>query len=181
MIFRLSQKLATKIKVPLKEIVPLHDNPFLDWSAHLFVANRAQYILICNTKSMYSTVMPGKGISNEKPFAASALASIESLLNDNGYEAVFEQHIAPNANTARFAKPLNRSVIGSMNQLVYVPVSHLEDDRFDLRQIEVSLNDTLLSAIKVDKASGYGRPHETFKRMVEEYKSKICCQITQCR
>jgi hypothetical protein len=60
MIFRLSQKLNTKIKAGTLPALPLDKNPIADWSAHLFVADRTQYILLSNTKSLYSTVMFGK-------------------------------------------------------------------------------------------------------------------------
>jgi hypothetical protein len=64
MIFRLSQKLLTKIKEVTLRVAPLDDNPFADWSAHLFIAGRARYILLSNTKSLYSKVMYGKGITS---------------------------------------------------------------------------------------------------------------------
>jgi hypothetical protein len=34
----------------------------------LFVADRTQYIILSNTKSLYSTVMHGKGITNDRHF-----------------------------------------------------------------------------------------------------------------
>ena len=57
MIFRLSQKLNSKIKAGTLPALPLHKYPFADWSADLFVSERTQYILLCNTKSLYSTVL----------------------------------------------------------------------------------------------------------------------------
>ena len=45
--------------------MPLDGNPFADWSANLFVADRTQYILLSNTRPFYSTVMYGKGITND--------------------------------------------------------------------------------------------------------------------
>ena len=60
MIFRLSQKLATKLKVAPSEM-PLDANPFADWSAHLFTAERMQFVILTNTESLYSTVMSGRG------------------------------------------------------------------------------------------------------------------------
>jgi hypothetical protein len=56
MIFRLSQKMIVKIKAGTLTASPLDDNPFADWSAHLFVVDRTQYIIPSNT-SLYSTVM----------------------------------------------------------------------------------------------------------------------------
>ena len=61
MIFRLSQKLNTKIKADKLTDMPLDDNPYADWSCHLFTADRTQYIIMCNTKSLYSCVMYGRG------------------------------------------------------------------------------------------------------------------------
>jgi hypothetical protein len=68
MIFRLSQKLATKIKEVTLPALPLDDNPFADWSAQLFVADRTQYVLLSNTQSLYSTVIYGKGITRWQPY-----------------------------------------------------------------------------------------------------------------
>ena len=58
MIFRLSQKLATKLKEGGLPSLPLDDNPYADWSAHLFTADRAEYIIPANTKSLYSVASP---------------------------------------------------------------------------------------------------------------------------
>ena len=67
MIFRLSQKLNAKIKVGALRALPLHEKPLADWSAHLFVAGRTQYLLLSNTRSLYSTVMYGKGVTTGIP------------------------------------------------------------------------------------------------------------------
>ena len=44
---------------------------FADWSAHLFTAERTQYILISNTASLYSMVMFGRGITDDCRFIVS--------------------------------------------------------------------------------------------------------------
>ena len=58
MIFRLSQKLNDKIKAGTLPALPLDDNPLADWSAHLFLADRTQYILLSNTGDSWR-VLPG--------------------------------------------------------------------------------------------------------------------------
>jgi uncharacterized protein DUF6933 len=57
MIFRLTQKLASKIHVRLSRCLTPAENPFADWTGHLFTADRAQYIIVANTVSLYSVVM----------------------------------------------------------------------------------------------------------------------------
>jgi len=68
MIFRLSQKLAQKIEEAPKVCFPLDPNPFADWSATVFTADRAQYILLTNTPSLYSVVTFGRGVTHDGQF-----------------------------------------------------------------------------------------------------------------
>jgi len=68
MILRLSQKLCTKIKAGPLPAMPLDENPYGDWSCHLFTADRTQYIITTNTKSLYSCVMYGKGDHRRQRF-----------------------------------------------------------------------------------------------------------------
>src|SRR5271165_4138631 len=95
MIFRLSQKLNTKIKAGTLATLPLDENPFADWSAGLFLVGRSQYILVTNTKSLYSTVLPGKGVTVEKTFIERALSSIREFMDADGHGGTYERYIAP--------------------------------------------------------------------------------------
>ena len=52
MIIRLSQKLAKKLHETALPSAPLDENPYADWSAHLFTVARTQYIIFANTKSL---------------------------------------------------------------------------------------------------------------------------------
>jgi hypothetical protein len=77
MIFRLSQKLNTRIKAGPLRALPLDENPFADWTAHSFTADRTQYVIVCNTKSLYSTVMFAKGITSDNQFITRAVGAFE--------------------------------------------------------------------------------------------------------
>src|ERR1700722_7961414 len=118
MIFRLYEKLNAKIKAGKLSTQPLDDNPFADWSGHLFTADRTQYILVTNTKSLYSLVMFGKGITDESDFIDRTLTNLGEFLTDDGQEFVYRKFVAPATGSIRFAKALDRSVTGSMNDLV---------------------------------------------------------------
>jgi hypothetical protein len=117
MIFRLSQKLNTRIRAGSLATLPLDENPLADWSAGLFLVGRTPYILLSNTKSLYSTVLPGQGVTAEKTFVERALSSIREFMDADGPEGVYEQLVAPVSGLVRFAKALNRSVTGSMNDM----------------------------------------------------------------
>src|SRR6516165_6487661 len=120
MIFRLSHKLNAKIKAGVLRALPLDENPLADWSAHLFVAGRAQYLLVSNTRSLYASV--------------------------------------------RFAKALDRSVTGSMNDLIKHATYWLaggDESPFD---VGFRLNEIPMSAL-ASGGSAYGKPREVFRAL----------------
>ena len=111
MIFRLSDKMNTKIKAGTSATLPLDENPFADWSAGLFLVGRSQHILLTNTKSLYSTVLPGKGITDEKTFVERALSSLREFMDADGQEGVYERLVAPVGGSVRQgAEPVGHRV-----------------------------------------------------------------------
>ncbi len=166
MIFRLSQKLNTKIKAGTLGALPLHQNPFADWSAHVFAADRTQYVILSNTKSFYSTVMYGKGITNDNQFIQRALGSIREFMDDDGQEFTYRRLIAPASASVRFAKALNRSVTGSMNELIAHATVWLTEGGLSPHDVGFRLNDILLSALAGNKSDVYGKPREAFKSLL---------------
>jgi len=167
MILRLSTKLNTKIKAGKLKAMPLDDNPYADWSCHLFTAGRTQYIIISNTRSLYSCVLYGKGITNDYPFIERMLSSLREFMEDDGQSFIFQRFVAPARNTVRFATELNRSVTGSMNDLIGHATAWLEYGDIAPHDLGFRLNDILLSALAIDKSAKYGKPNEAFKRLAE--------------
>ena len=166
MILRLSHKLNAKIKAGKLTEMPPDENPYADWSCHLFTVDRTQYIIMSNTNSLYSCVMPGKGITNDGKFIERALITIREFLEDDGQAFIYPKFIAPSCSTVSFAKALNRKVTGSMNELVMAATYSLESGEVAPRDVGFDLNDLLLSAIATSENGGYGKPKDVFKLLV---------------
>jgi hypothetical protein len=171
LIFRPSHKLNTKIKAGPLPALPLGENPFADWSAHLFVADRTQYILLSNTKSLYSTVIYGRGITHDGRFIERALSSLRELMEDDGQAFVYRRFIAPASDTVRFARALNRAVTGSMNELIVHATALLVEGELSPHDVGFRLNDVLLSAIAAGEKARYGTPREAFRSMARGFES----------
>lgn len=157
MIFRLSQKLAKKIKVAPKTCLPPDPNPFADWSAHVFTAERTQFIILTNTPSLYSAVMFGGGIADDSLFIRQALDCICELMVEDGFEFIYRRLIAPATEEVAFSKALNRSVTGSMNDLVRCARLWLFERDLSPLDTSFKLNDIPMSALQ------YRRQREVFK------------------
>jgi hypothetical protein len=160
MIFRLSQKVSSRIKAGTLASSPIDENPFADWSAHLFSADRTQYIIICNTKSLYSTVMYAKGITDDNRFITQSLSSLREFMEDDSQEFIYHRLIAPASATVRFAKPLDRSVIGSLNDLIYHASVWLTEGELSPHDVGFKLNNIPFSPL------AYSNPREAFKKLV---------------
>lgn len=166
MIFRLSQKLAKKIKAGKLTEMPLDDNPFADWSCHVFTAGRTQYVIVCNTTSLYSCVMYASGIEDDSRFIVRVLDLLREFMEDDGEAESYQQHIVPASGSVQFAKALNRSVIGSVNELVMAAEIHLTEGDMAPHDVGFKLNDFLLSAIAGEGDRNYGKPKEAFRRLL---------------
>lgn len=166
MIFRLSQKLNTKINVGKLPEMPLDENPYADWSSHLFTADRTQYIILTNTASFYSCIMFGRGITDDSTFIARALETIREFTSDDGQPFIYRKFIAPSAATVSFAKALNRSVTGSMNDHIHAAKFMLADDMAP-SEIGYRLNETPMSALTGPDGSKYGYPKMVFVNLAD--------------
>ena len=164
MIFRLSQKLNAKIKAGALRALSPHENPLADWSAHLFVAGRTQYLLLSNTRSLYSTVMYGRGVSTDSHFIERALGGIREFMEADGQAFAYRRLIVPATASVRFAKALDRSVTGSMNDLIKHATAWLAEGDVSPFDVGFRLNDILLSALAGD-SSPYGKPREAFRAL----------------
>lgn len=127
MIIRLTQKLAKKIKVAPTDAASRAEDLFGDWAANLFTVGRTQYIILTHSVSLFSVVFPGRGIGDGDRFVAQALAALGEQMTDAGHGDIFDQHIAPLAEEVRLSKTGDRSLLGSMNDLVQHAKWLLED------------------------------------------------------
>jgi len=157
MIFRLSSKLAAKLKVAPAHVLALDPNLFADWSGHVFTAQRVQFLIVTNTESLYSTVLCGRGVTDVRQFAEQTLSSLRDVMQDEGLPFGYEQLIASACGTVSFSKSLNRSMIGSMNDLIRHAKFWLTERALSPRDTSSKLNVIPFSSLK------YRQPREAFR------------------
>lgn len=164
MILRLSQKLNARIKGGTLSALPPHANPLLDWSAHLFAVERAEYVLVSNTRSLYSLVLADVVFADTARFTERMLGVIRATLEGAGHGAHDRQN-ASAVEPVQLAKSLGRSMTGSMNELIAHATALLVDGDSSLTEVGEQLNDVLLSAL-ASGSNKYGRPREAFAELI---------------
>ena len=93
--------------------------------------------------------MPGRGIANDDVFLDRAFEAIRDFMVSDGFEDTFRRWIAPAAREVQFSKALNRSVTGSMNDLIYFSKLRIIEDGQPLHDASMEANDTPMSAIEL--------------------------------
>jgi len=161
MIFRLTLKLAKKIGIAPLPAIPYDNNRnrILDWNAHLFTAQRIQYIILTNTVSLYSIVMQGRGITNDKKFIREALSCMHDFMIIDGNKVMYENFIEPESKTIYFSKIVDRRVSGSMNDFIFQAKVHLVRLHQSLFHVSLLLNESPMSYLK------YGCPKDVFRAL----------------
>lgn len=163
MIFRVTQKLSRKIKAGPLAKRPAHENPYADWSARVFVANRVQYILLSNTASLFSAVMHGRGITDGQVFATRAMECIHETMAREGLELLYLNFIANTAESPIFAKSLNCSVTGSLNEFQWHAQDSLAGDGLSPIETSAALNSIPCSPLSTPDYPSFASPKEAIR------------------
>ena len=156
MIMRLSGKMGKKIGVSGSPWLAADANPFADWSAHLFRADRTEYIIITNSVSLYSMVMFGRGITTDSIFLDRATSHMSEFIRDDGHESIYERFVAPATALIRFSRALHPAVTGSMNDLVVQAKFHLIEEEMSPFDASLRVNECPMSYLN------FSTPREAF-------------------
>ncbi len=162
MIIRLGNTLAKKIKETVLPSVPPSHNPYADWTARLFTADRTQYVLVSNSATLYSVIFFGKGITGANQLINRMLDNLRDITKEDGFESIYENRVAPETGEVLFSKATNRSVTGSMNEMIFRAKWHLADDEMSPFDVAHQLNKTPMSY------ANDGYPRDAFAALAEE-------------
>ena len=162
MIIRLTQKLAKKIKVNLSKNLPLDENPFADWSAHLFTAQRAHYIIMTNARSLYSIVMHGGRITNDDKFVYGALFYLRELMTMDEALPLYHRYIVPATGRILFSRTCDKKVLGSMNDFIFQAKCVLSESMATPFDAAIQINKSPMSMLN------HANPKEAFLSFIQE-------------
>lgn len=161
-VIRLTDKLSRHMKARPAEHVPLAANPLLDWCACLFAVDSVPCVLATNTTTLYSTIFSGAGITREAIFVERMLASLCELLDNAGFAGVYNRQIKPFADSVVFGRNSNRSVTGSMNDLVKMS-SYLRERPSAFVKMSQAINTSPMSYLK------HHSPDRAFRALLADY------------
>lgn len=162
-ILRCSLKLMTEAGIHQSDLVALPESDN-DWYVHLFFINRKKYLISTHAKTLFSFIVPDLKRDAIRKLPEIFKQGLESTLDIENISSAYKARILSNCEGFQFAKTVNRSVTGSMNDLVYQYLSMVEHnydsrDIHSLAKISRQLNRVPMSYIR------YGLAIEKFLKL----------------
>lgn len=123
-------------------------NPYSDWTCRTFSVDEQSLMLITNTTSLYSILVPANGLENWEQFLNGFSFVLEKYIVWDGLEEIFTKYINPELDQIQLSKSLNRTITGSMSDMI--KLTELMFYELTLDEIAMKLNKTPFKAIGYD-------------------------------
>jgi hypothetical protein len=162
-IFRLTRRLAAKLGVEPVPSLPSAGNPLHDWTGHLFVAGRGQYIIVTNSVTLYSVVIPGGECRTAGTFVGAFTEELGGVLNRDGLGLLSSGVIPDLSKNLIFCRASDRRALGSINDFVFGAKVYIIEAGLPLPEVSRRLNQTPMKLIK------YGVPCDEMSRLLGRF------------
>ena len=162
MILHLSKQLSDRLKcLASLEGMPVLQAGRLDaWSGHCFRIGRVEHIMMMNDASLYTLLMPAKGLTSIEAFLGAFLPRVAATWREHG--ASFD----PDNQEVIVLKRSNRSRIGSMNDAIkMVKFHHVYDQEEHPGYTPMDMH-TRLNEVPY-KALGYDSPARLLPKLLQ--------------
>lgn len=172
-LIRCTAKVLKELGISKSQIIDYSDQPqpLQEWYANLFYRNRKRCLIFTNTDSLFSFIVPHvyrKDIKNILELFRKGLS--KALFYEN-FDADQIKKVMSLVDDLTIAKTNNRSVLGSMNELVFQYLSYLdlhEDDGEEgLILASHKLNKTPMSGVK-EEGFNFGMPINCLKEILKK-------------
>jgi hypothetical protein len=144
--FHCTKKLLQALDLPvLAQPEEPGDLPLGIWYVNIFIEFKTVFLLFVNDPTLYTVVLHFSGMPNATKVVNSFRENLAMSLASDGVDQRIIQYLLQEHAQAAFVKTTSRSMLGSMNDLIYLFLFHLEDDiaehnPIDLHKIQSVLN-----------------------------------------
>lgn len=152
---RPTKVLARQLGINVPADMPTVPSLIADWCAHSFTFRRRHWLIFCNTASLYPVFAHAKGINDGETLARRLGGMVPHVIRETGHTdhaELFEGELS----AVQWASIPGRSVLGSMNDLVYLAGAWLGDPDLTPSALSHKLGQTPMSAL------GMNRPIQAF-------------------
>lgn len=152
LILECTKKLAEQLRINLQEVKSNEVDPFYKWHANLFIHQRRKYVILMNNLTRYCVVIYSLKKEQFKDFGKTVVTAIRNNLLAEGFEQSIVDRYIENCHSVVYAKTYDRSILGQMNDMVFLALSYWENEEYD----EIAMNKILNRTPMVKAKYPYG-------------------------
>jgi hypothetical protein len=143
-----TKKLFLQSGFPESPVLEVGYQPLQSWHAHLFKIGRKNCIMLMNDLSRYQMVLYGIKKEHFKDFANVLRTNLEIIMKADKYSQHEIERVTSSINPIIFTKTHNRSILGSINDQIFMTETWIQDylptEQLNIVPLNVELNDSVM-------------------------------------
>ena len=143
---RPTKMLARQLGVRLPSVPPEVPSQVADWCAHTFPVGRRSWLIFCNTASLYSVFAQAHRVTDGEALARRLRGMVLKVVRQSGFFSQAEV-LADALTDFQWAPIPDRSVLGSINELIWLAGTWLEDPGLTPEGLSKNVNRAPMSGI----------------------------------
>ena len=147
---RPTKKLARQLGISVPRLPVPVPSRVADWCAHTFLRGDEQWLIFCNTASLYPVFAGAANVTDGESLARRLGGMVLGVLKTNGYATqseIFERELTG----FQFTPIPDRSVLGSISELIWLAEAWLDDVDLTPAVLSRHLGETPMSALGMNR------------------------------
>jgi hypothetical protein len=155
MTFRFTKDAKEKLRIPKLSNQIVSDNTIFEWFVGVFTIQRKKFFITTNAKTLYSVISDGSGICSSSKYFQLVLDDFFNQMLKDGLGKFFENYVKCTIDESICAKTNNRSILGSMNDLIFMSKMCLYEE--SVMKVTSIINKSPMSYINMDNPIDYSK------------------------
>ncbi len=142
MIFRFTKNSQTKLKTGRLPAVEESSNLLYEWYVNVFFCMRHKYFITTNAATLFTVIIYGAGIKDDTDYFGHIFNAVRQQMQDVSLDLIFQRMISSKISEIIYANTINRSILGSMNDMTAMAKLLIQEDQLPPFEISKFINDT---------------------------------------
>lgn len=150
LVLRPTKVLARRLSLSLPSTAPPGHDRVADWCVHEFRLRDLRVLAFFQTATLHPLLTSGRGVTDDTTLIRRFVEAATASLRDTEFEFLLRSRILPATSEIVWAPIPSRSVLGSMNDLIFAARYHLDERGEVPAVVAMKLAETPLSILNMN-------------------------------
>jgi hypothetical protein len=150
LVLRPTKVLAHRIALPVPATVPEVSDAVADWCVHGIQIRGTRVLAFFQTATLYPLLAWGRGVTSEGALIRRFAETAELALRGTEFEFILDGRLRPHMASVEWGPIPSRSVLGSMNDLLFAARVHFVNGDGTPEEVAEKLRETPLTILNMN-------------------------------